>query len=111
MEKTIKLNGEDLKLKSSLFTIIEYRNVFGTELFNDIKKMDQATGKDEDASLVIDTLFKVIYILHRPYTKKSYDEFLMELDFTILQDVKELENISNIIGELLGGPGASDNPK
>ena len=35
----------------------------------------------------------------------------MELDFTILQDVKELENISNVIGELLGGPGASDNPK
>ena len=111
MEKTIKLNGEDLKLKSSLFTIIEYRNVFGSELFNDIKKMDQATVKDEDASLVIDTLFKVIYILHRPYTKKNYDEFLMELDFTILQDVKELENISNTIGELLGGPGASDNPK
>lgn len=111
MEKTIKLNGEDLKLKSSLFTIIEYRNVFGSELFNDIKKMDQATGKDEDASLVIDTLFKVIYILHRPYTKKSYDEFLMDLDFSILQDVKELENISNVIGELLGGQGASDNPK
>jgi hypothetical protein len=46
MEKTINLRGEDLKLRSSLFTIISYRNVFGTELFSDIKKLENL-NKDE----------------------------------------------------------------
>ncbi len=102
MEKTIKLKDENLKLQSSLFTIIEYRNVFGTELFNDVRKME--TKKDsEDVSQVIDTLFRIIYILHRPFTKKSYDEFLMTLDFSVLSDPKELEVISNTIAEMLGG--------
>lgn len=111
MEKTIKLKGEDLKLQSSLFTIIQYRNVFGTELFNDVKKME--TKKDtEDVSQVIDTLFKIIYILHRPFTKKSYEEFLMTLDFSVLSDPKELEALSNTIAEMLGGStGNSQVPK
>jgi len=39
MEKVIRLGDSELKLHSSLFTIIEYRNVFGTELFTDIKKL------------------------------------------------------------------------
>ncbi len=111
MEKTIKLKGEDLKLQSSLFTIIQYRNVFGTELFNDVKKME--TKKDsEDVSQVIDTLFKIIYILHRPFTKKSYEEFLMTLDFSVLSDPSELEVLSNTIAEMLGGSaGNSQVPK
>ena len=112
MEKTIKLNGEDLKLKSSLFTIIEYRNVFGTELFNDVKKMENKKGAAEDVSQVIDTLFKIIYILHRPFTKKSYDQFLMSFDFSIFTDVNELENVSNTIADMLGGSkGSNQVPK
>lgn len=102
MEKTIKLNSEDLKLKSSLFTIIEYRNVFGTELFNDVKKMENKKDS-EDVSQVIDTLFKIIYILHRPFTKKSYDEFLMSFDFSVFTDANELANVSNTIADMLGG--------
>ena len=109
MERTIILNGEPLRLKSSLFTIIEYRNVFGTELFSDIKKMDITS--DEDAGKVIDVLFKVIYILNRPYTKSSYDEFLMGLDFSILSNTEEIENLSNVIAEMLGGGIKKDSPK
>ena len=60
--------------------------------------MDQATGKDEDASLVIDTLFKVIYIFTDLIQRKAMMSFLMELDF--YTRCKELENISNVIGEL-----------
>lgn len=111
MEKTINLRGEDLKLRSSLFTIISYRSVFGTELFSDIKKLDNLNKDETDAAIVIDILFRIIYILHKPYTKKSYDEFLMDLDFSVLSDVKELENISNTITLMLGGNEGTQDPK
>ena len=111
MEKTINLRGEDLKLRSSLFTIISYRSVFGTELFSDIKKLENLNKDETDAALVIDILFRIIYILHKPYTKKSYDEFLMDLDFSVLSDVKELENISNTITLMLGGNEGAHDPK
>jgi len=111
MEKTINLRGEDLKLRSSLFTIISYRSVFGTELFSDIKKLENLNKDETDAALVIDILFRIIYILHKPYTKKSYDEFLMDLDFSVLSDVKELENISNTITLMLGGNEGKQDPK
>jgi hypothetical protein len=111
MEKTINLRGEDLKLRSSLFTIISYRSVFGTELFSDIKKLENLNKDETDAALVIDILFRIIYILHKPYTKKSYDEFLMDLDFSVLSDVRELENISNTITLMLGGNEGTQDPK
>ena len=41
MEKVIKLGDKEYKLHSSLFTIIDYRNVFGSELFSDIKKLEK----------------------------------------------------------------------
>lgn len=111
MERTINLRGEDLKLRSSLFTIISYRSVFGTELFSDIKKLENLSKDETDAAIVIDILFRIIYILHKPYTKKSYDEFLMDLDFSVLSDVKELENISNTITLMLGGNEGTQDPK
>ncbi|MBE0700048.1 MAG: hypothetical protein IH571_00005 [Acholeplasmataceae bacterium] len=111
MERTINLRGEDLKLRSSLFTIISYRSVFGTELFSDIKKLENLNKDETDAALIIDILFRIIYILHKPYTKKSYDEFLMDLDFSVLSDVKELENISNTITLMLGGNEGTQDPK
>ncbi|MGI6771663.1 MAG: hypothetical protein ACOX5Y_04570 [Acholeplasmataceae bacterium] len=102
MEKTIKLNGEDLRLKSSLFTIIEYRSIFGTELFKDITKLEQ-NEKDGNITEVLEVLFKIIYVLHKPFTKKSYEQFMQGLDFDVLSDIKELENLSLTIAELLGG--------
>ncbi len=103
MEKVIKLGKRELRLHSSLFTIIEYKNVFGTELFSDIKKIEKVTKKpEEDFSIIIDTIFRIIYILSRPYTKESYQDFLMNLDFSLLNDEAELESLSNAIGEMLG---------
>jgi hypothetical protein len=112
MEKVIKLGNAELKLHSSLFTIIEYRNVFGTELFSDIKKIDKLSKtKEEDFSLVINTIFKIIYILHRPFSKLDYNEFLMNLDFSVLSDMNELQNLSNAIGEMLGSVSNGGFPK
>jgi len=41
MEITIKLGEKEYRLHSSLFTIIDYRNIFGSELFSDIKKLEK----------------------------------------------------------------------
>jgi|SRR5690625_4457413 len=111
MEKTINLNGEDLRLKSSLFTIIEYRSIFGTELFKDITKLEQSE-KDGNISEVLEILFKIVYVLHKPFTKRSYEQFLQSIDFNLLTNESELENVSNTIAELLGGNSKStDTPK
>ncbi|MFA7105708.1 MAG: hypothetical protein WC154_00255 [Candidatus Izemoplasmatales bacterium] len=103
MEKTLKLGDTSYRLHSSLFTIIDYRNVFGTELFNDIKKLEKVKSqKEAELSLVIDTVFKIIYVLHRPFSKQSYNDFLMSLDFSILSNPDELEKLTSTIGEMLG---------
>ena len=49
MEITIKLGEKEYRLHSSLFTIIDYRNIFGSELFSDIKKLEK--GKNIKLSL------------------------------------------------------------
>lgn len=103
MEKTIKLGEKEYRLHSSLFTIIDYRNVFGSELFSDIKKLEKGKNiKEDDFSLVIDTIFRIIYVLHRPFSKTSYNDFLMSLDFSILSDPEQLSNLSATIGDMLG---------
>jgi len=103
MEKTLKLGDKDYRLHSSLFTIIDYRNVFSTELFSDIKKLEKSNiKKEDDLSTVIDTIFRIIYVLHRPFSKQSYNDFLMSLDFGILSNQDELQNLTNTIGEMLG---------
>ena len=103
MEKTIKLGEKEYRLHSSLFTIIDYRNVFGSELFSDIKKLEKGKNiKEEDFSLVIDTIFRIIYVLHRPFSKTSYNDFLMSLDFSLLSDTDELAALSTTIGDMLG---------
>lgn len=103
MEKVVKLAGKELKLHSSLFTIIDYRNVFGSELFSDVSRIEKLSKKEtEDYSLLIDLIFKLTYILHKPYTKYNYEEFLKSLDFNVISDIDSLQELSNAIGEMLG---------
>lgn len=103
MVKTGKLNGKEITLSSSLFTIISYRQLFGTELFSDVNKLDENFEKNpNDVGNFIDILFRIIYVLHKPYTTKTYDQFLQELDFSVLNNTQELTELANLIGELLG---------
>lgn len=116
MERTATLNGKEIRLSSSLFTIISYRQLFGTELFEDVNRLDEKFKKNpNDVGAFIDVLFRIIYVLHKPYTKHSYDEFLQELDFSVLSNTDELTSISNVIGELLGnvskGKGKDNSPR
>ena len=110
MEKTVKLNGEDIRLKSSLFTIIEYRSTFGTELFSDVTKLE-SSEKEGNVSEVLEVIFKIVYVFTNPSLKKAMKSFYKGIDFTLLSDVGELENISHTIAELLGGSVNNESPK
>lgn len=46
MEQQITIGGKTYRIKSSLYSIISYKNTFGTELFNDITALEKA-GKKE----------------------------------------------------------------
>ena len=103
MERTVKLNGKELRLASSLFTIISYRSIFGSELFDDVEKLEKAMETNKsDVGRFIDVLFRLIYVLHKPFYNDSYDHFLQAFDFSVLSNVEELTNLANVIGELLG---------
>ena len=103
MERTVKFNGREIRLASSLFTIISYRNVFGTELFDDVQKLEKELDKNkDDVGKFIDVLFRLVYILHKPFYDDSYDHFLQSFDFSVLTNIDELTNVGNAIGELLG---------
>ena len=103
MEKTVKLNGKELRLASSLFTIISYRSIFGTELFDDVEKLDKAISENKnEVGKFIDILFRLIYVLHKPFYEQSYEKFLQTFDFSVLSNIDELTNLANVIGELLG---------
>ena len=102
MERTIKIGESELKLRSSVLTIITYKNTFGSDLFNDVQKMN--VGKKDGISNmtgVIQTLFQIIYALHKPFTKKSFEEFLNDFDFSVVSDEETITSISEVIAELL----------
>ena len=90
-------------LASFLFTIIFYKNVFVSDLFEHVERLDKAISENKnDVGRFIDILFRLIYVLHKPFYNDSYDHFLQSFDFSILSNVEELTNLANVIGELLG---------
>lgn len=100
MEKEINIQGKDFKLRSSLFSIISYRSTFGSELFSDITQIEKIGEDVSDISKVIDVIFRIFYILHKPFTEVSYNEFLNNFGFEVLTDETELTKLSEVIAEL-----------
>ena len=100
MEKQIDIGGKTYRLKSSLYSVISYKNTFGTELFSDITGIEKVGKNSDDVSNVINTIFRIFYILHKPFTNQSYDDFLNEFDFDILANQEELTKLSEVIAEV-----------
>lgn len=102
MEKTIKIGEQELTLRSSLLTIITYKNTFGSDLFNDVSKLNVSRKNGvSNPTHVIQTLFQIIYALHKPFTKKNFEEFLNDFDFSVVSDEETITSISEVIAELL----------
>ncbi len=99
MEKEINLGNEKLVLRSSLYSLIEYKSRFGSELFNDIKKLEDT--KEENITEVIEIIFRIVFVLKNPKENETFKDFLSSLDFSILSDATLLTKLSNTIVELL----------
>jgi len=104
MEKEIKIGNKDIKLHSSIFTLIEYKNVFGKELFSDLKSLEnlKSSKKELNISTMIESILKLTYILHRPFTEISFNKFLMSLDMSFLTNEEQISNLSKAVIEMIG---------
>ena len=99
MEKVVEIGSEKLVLRSSLYSLINYRNRFGSELFNDIKKIEEV--KENNITEVLEVIFRIVFILTNPKDGETFDDFLKRFDLGILSDVSLLQRLSNAIVELL----------
>lgn len=108
MEKTVEIGSEKLILRSSLYSLIDYKSRFGTELFNDIKRIEGI--KDDNITDVIEVVFRIVFVLTGPKDNETFAGFLNRFDLSVLGDVSVLERLSKAIAELLrtdrkeGGP-------
>ena len=97
MERKINIGNKEIRLKSSLFTMIAYKNQFGTDLFQDVSKMDVKEDKEtQDVSGVIQVLFQIIYVLNKPFNDVSFDVFLNQFDFEVLTDTNSLTKLCKL---------------
>ena len=99
MEKEVILGDKKLILRSSLYSLIDYKSRFGSEFFNDIKKLENT--KEENITNVIEIIFRIVFVLSNPKENETFKGFLEKLDFSILNDAALLTNLTNTIVELL----------
>ena len=97
MEKEVILGDKKLILRSSLYSLIDYKSRFGSELFNDIKKLENT--KEENITNVIEIIFRIVFVLSNPKENETFKGFLEKLDFSILNDAALLTNLTNTIVE------------
>ena len=96
MEKTIKLNGKDLKIKSSAFTPFAYKNLTGSSLLKDLNKINKVNNeisklkteeeKNErwmdELDNILELSLKIVYVLANEADKSipDYDTWVSSMD-------------------------------
>ena len=111
MDSIIKIAGRELPVHASLKTLIDYKSTFGTDLFEDLDKI-QNIKSDSIGSLsgVINTSFQIIYILHKPYAKeKTFSEFMDTFEFGVFQSTESMNELTGVFGLLF--PGSKEQSK
>lgn len=99
MEKEVTIGNKTLILRSSLYSLINYKSRFGSELFNDIKKLENT--KEENITEVLEVIFRIVFVLSNPKENETFRGFLDEFDLSVLSDETTLNKLSNAIVELL----------
>ena len=95
MEKEVILGDKKLILRSSLYSLIDYKSRFGSELFNDIKKLENTkeenitnvfndikkleNTKEENITNVIEIIFRIVFVLSNPKENETFKGFLEKL--------------------------------
>lgn len=105
MDSVIRIGGRELSVHTSLKTLIDYKSTFGTDLFEDLDKI-QNIKSDSIASLsgVINISFQIIYIMHKPYAKeKNFSEFMDSFEFGVFQNAESMSELTGVFGLLFPG--------
>lgn len=102
MESIINLAGKELPVHVSIKTIIDYKSTFGTDIFEDLEKIQTVNANSLGSlSSIVNTSFQILYILHKPYAKnKSFSDFLDEFEFTVFQDNTSLNELTGVFSLL-----------
>lgn len=104
MEKTISIDGRDVKFKATASTIRQYRARFGRDLLMDFQKLQNETNKGETLSVDTLTIFEnLAYTMAKqadPDIPDTADEWLDGFDmfsiYIVLPQIVELWQLSNL---------------
>lgn len=105
MDNVIRIAGKELPIHVSIKTIIDYKSTFGTDIFEDLEKIQNVNANSIGSlSSIINTSFQILYILHKPYAKgKSFSDFLDEFEFSIFQETTSLNELTGVFSLLFPG--------
>lgn len=104
MEKTINIDGKDVRFKATASTIRQYRAKFGRDLLVDFQKLqsDAASGGDLSTEALL-TFENMAYVMAKqadpqiPDTPDEWlDEFGMFSIYVVLPQIVELWQLSSL---------------
>lgn len=96
MEKTIVIDGRDIKLKSNGATPLKYKECFNRDFFHDIENM-MPKGKSKAINVDTELLYNFVWLLAKTADKEientpmewleTFDEFPLMDFLTEIQDI------------------------
>lgn len=99
MERSIKIGKQQINLKSSVYTFIDYENTFGSDLQNDLNVL---ASDNNSIGKTLEVIFKLLYILNKPFRERfiGFQDFCQgfEIDAIVGENMQEL---AKVINELL----------
>lgn len=103
MEKTINIDGRDVKFKATASTIRRYREAFGRDLLLDFQTLQKATGTGSLSAETLTIFEDLAFIMAKqadPEIPETADEWLDSFDmfsiYVVLPQIVELWKLSEI---------------
>lgn len=103
MERTISIDGRDVKFKASAATIRSYRSLFGRDLLMDFQKLQGATSTGSLSADTLEIFENLAYTMAKqadPSIPDTADEWLDSFDmfsiYVVLPQIVELWKLSEL---------------
>lgn len=111
MQKSIKLGDKEFTLSSTVFTVIDYKKTFDSDIFQDLEEITNIEIKVSSMTDILLTILRIVYSLAKPNFEQqmSFDRFLQIIPLDEALDEKGLGDLITTITELLT-PKKETNP-
>lgn len=103
MERTINIDGRDVKFKATASTIRRYRETFGRDLLLDFQTLQNATGTGSLSAESLTIFENLAFVMAKqadPEIPETADEWLDSFDmfsiYVVLPQIVELWKLSEI---------------